>query len=254
MAEEGKVETTLADGVATVRFGHPKSNSLPGSLLNSLAESIAAAGADSDAKVIVLASAEPGPFCAGASFAELQSIRTTTDGSRFFMGFAKVILAIRRAPKFVIGRIHGKAVGGGVGLVAACDYTVAVKSASVRLSELALGIGPFVVGPAVERRLGSGAFSGMSIDADWRDAAWAHQRGLYTVLTEDQAGLDSALGKLTDTLKGSSPDAMIALKQALWEGTEHWEKLLPARAEISGRLVLSDWSQAAIAKLAEKQR
>lgn len=254
MEEKGHISTENRGGTLWISFGHPKGNSLPGEILSGLAERFDAAANDGSVRVIVLASEGSGAFCAGASFSELRSINSAEAGRSFFMGFAKVILAMKRCPKLVIGRIHGKAVGGGVGLVSACDYAIAADTAAVRLSELALGIGPFVVGPAVERRIGSGAFSGMAIDADWRSAEWAHERGLYTQLVSGVDSLDAAVEKLAATLAVSSTDAMADLKKALWLGTESWDDLLPARAEVSGRLVLGEFSQTAIRKAAERQR
>lgn len=247
--EQGGVELRVRDGVGHVSFYHPKGNSLPGALLRRLAEVITEVGRNDDARVIYLTSGGEGPFCAGASFDELQSIGTEEQGREFFMGFARVILAMKSAPKFVVARVHGKIVGGGVGLVAAADYAFALRHCSARLSELALGIGPFVVGPCVERRIGSGPFGAMSIDAGWRDAEWALQHGLYARLFDDVGAMDRALQEFTSTLAASSPEAMRELKLALWRGTADWEELLPERAAVSGRLVLSDYAKRAIASV-----
>lgn len=248
---EGSVSTEVNSGIGTVTFSHPKSNSLPGALLEKIAAEITDAGNHKDARVVVLRS-EGGPFCAGASFEELKKISNNSEGRNFFMGFAKVILAIRGVKKFVVGRIHGKAVGGGVGLVAACDYAFGTKDSAVKLSELALGIGPFVVGPAVQRKIGTAHFSSMSIDADWRSAAWAKEAGLYADIFDDINSLDSHLNAFALKLGSLSPEAMSKLKEVLWEGTSHWEKLLPERAELSGSLVLTPFSKEAVLK-AEKR-
>src|SRR3954467_9942642 len=181
----GDVTVTVADGIGTVRFGHPKGNSLPGALLTRLAEAITWLGKDPAARVIVLRSEGTGPFCAGASFDELVSIADVDEGAEFFSGFARVILAMVRAPKFVLVRVHGRTAGGGVGIVAAGDYTFAVRGASAKLSELAVGIGPFVVGPVIERRIGPGPFAAMAVDADWRDADWGERHALYSRTFED---------------------------------------------------------------------
>jgi methylglutaconyl-CoA hydratase len=246
----GTVNSTIENGVARITFGHPKSNSLPGSLLRKIASIIDEVGSNPAARVIVLQSAGEGAFCAGASFSELQSISDAHTGREFFLGFSHVILAIRRCPKFVIARVQGKAVGGGVGVAAAADYTLALESSAAKLSELALGIGPFVVGPAVERRIGLSAFAEMSIDYDWRSAAWCKSKGLYHHTFPDIAQLDNAVDALVAKLSASSPEAMAELKAVLWQGTEHWEQLLPERAEISGRLVLSPFTKAFLIKAA----
>lgn len=248
MAEAGTVNTSIVDGVATITFFHPQSNSLPGKLLRSLAEEIEKAGNNPDATVIVLQSEGEKTFCAGASFDELMEITTIEAGLKFFSGFALVINAIRKAPKFVIARIQGKAVGGGVGIAAAADYSIAHESADVKLSELAVGIGPFVVGPAVERKIGKAAFSALSINAtSWKPAAWAREKGLYAEVYSDINSLDEAVSKLAKKLSGSSPDAMKQLKAVCWEGTGDWDTLLMQRAEMSGTLVLSDFTKKAIA-------
>ena len=244
----GDVSVTIADGIGTISFSHPKSNSLPGVLLRRLAEAITWVGKDAAARVIVLRSEGTGPFCAGASFDELVSIADIAEGTEFFSGFARVILAMVRAPKFVLVRVHGRTAGGGVGIVAAGDYTFAVRGASAKLSELAVGIGPFVVGPVIERRIGSGPYSAMSVDADWRDADWGERHSLYSRTFDDIASMDAAINALAGTLAASNPEAMAAMKRVFWEGTADWDALLAKRAAMSGTLVLSDFTRSAIAK------
>lgn len=236
-------------GVAYLTFAHPRSNSLPGAVLADLAKSVRALGSRTDVKVVVLGSAGDRAFCAGASFDELVAISDEEAGLSFFMGFAHVINALRSIPQLVIGRVQGKAVGGGVGVAAATDYCLATQHAAVKLSELAIGIGPFVVGPAVERKLGVSAMSQLSMDATaWRSADWACSRGLYAEVLEDTAALDAAVEALAGRLASSNPEAMSALKRVFWSGTEHWDTLLPERAAVSGRLVLSDFTRQAIAR------
>lgn len=248
LPEAGHVSVQNARGITTIEFGHPKGNSLPGALLARIGAAIDTAGADPATCVVVLRSQEPGPFCAGASFEELRRIEDRAAGTEFFMGFARLILAMRRCPKFIIARVHGKAVGGGIGVIAAADYAIAVETAAVRLSELAVGIGPFVVGPAIERKIGHGAFQTLAIDAaNWRDAAWGERHGLLSEVVADRHALDCAVDALAGRLAATSAEAMARLKRAFWEGTDHWDTLLPERAALSGELVLSDASRHAIA-------
>jgi methylglutaconyl-CoA hydratase len=244
--DAGTIGVRIADGVGTLTFAHPKGNALPGSLLTRLASEITALGADTSVRVILLRSGGAGAFCAGASFDELTAITDPAGGREFFSGFGRVILAAIRAPKFVLARVHGKVAGGGVGLVAASDYSFAVRAASARLSELAIGIGPFVVGPCIERKIGLAAFSAMAVDADWRDAAWCERHGLYSRVCDDAAAMDAALDALAATLARSNPEAMAKLKQHFWTGTERWDALLTERAALSGTLVLSDYTRRAI--------
>ena len=246
-ASNGYVRTWSEGAVCTIEFHHPQGNSLPGELLRSLAEAVRQAGEDPESRVVVLRSAGDRAFCAGASFDELSSIRDEAAGKRFFMGFAQVINAMRRCPKFIIGRIQGRCVGGGVGLASATDYCMAREGASVKLSELAVGIGPFVVGPAVERKIGKAAFCELAIDAHrWREASWAHAKGLFTELLPDTEALDAAVRERADALSKSNPEAMAELKKAFWQGTEDWDGLLEERAGVSGRLVLSDFTRQAL--------
>ena len=246
------MDVDVRDAIAVVRFSHPKSNSLPAALLRSLADEINGVASNSGIKAIVLRSGGDGAFCAGASFDEMKAVKDQTDGKEFFSGFAQVILAMTRAPQFVLVRVHGKVTGGGVGLVAASDYSVAVKGASLKLSELAVGLGPFVIGPVVERRLGTGPFTDMAIDADWRDADWAERHGLYSRVFEDVASMDAALAKLTDFLASANPEAIRQMKKVFWADTEHWPELLDHRATISGALALSAHTRAAIEKFDRK--
>lgn len=245
---EGSVRTDVADGIARVTFHHPKSNSLPGTLLRTLADHVTDAGGNDAARVIVLQSEGTGAFCAGASFDELVAIDSEERGHEFFSGFARVILAMIRAPKFVVTRVQGRAAGGAVGLMAASDFVVALSTASVKLSELAIGIGPFVVGPVIERKIGLAAFSAMAVDADWRDAEWCERNGLYSRLFEEVESLDDGLATLAQTLALANPEAMAELKRVFWAGTEQWDDLLSARASLSGKLVLSDFTRSAIAR------
>lgn len=254
--DQGNVTVSVDDrGVATIEFSHPLSNSLPGKVLRKLAQTIEDAGKNDAVKVIVLKSVGERAFCAGASFDELVSINDLETGKVFFSGFAGVINAIRKAPKFVLCRVQGKAVGGGVGLASAADYTFGTKHAAVKLSELAIGIGPFVVGPAVEKKIGNSAFSQMSIDATtWYAAEWAREKGLYTSLHETMEEMDAAIDALATKLAKSNPEAMLLLKQVFWKGTEDWDTLLSERAELSGKLVLSDFTRNAISKFKKGER
>ncbi len=252
---EAFVKSRIKNGIATVTFFHPQSNSLPGDILGKLASEITSAGTNPGVKVIILQSEGDKAFCAGASFDELIAIKNFEEGKKFFSGFSFVINAIRKAPKFVIARVHGKAVGGGVGLAGAADYTLAVKDASIRLSELALGIGPFVVGPAVERKVGTAAFTALTINpAEWKTAEWAREKGLYAAVFPTVAELDKAVNELAAKLAQSSPEAMAQLKKVMWEGTENWDQLLIERAEMSGRLVLSDFTKNYIEKFKAKSK
>lgn len=251
--ETAYVNAVRQGALEVIEFYHPQSNSLPRTLLTQLAVAITAAGEDAEVKLILLRSRGEKVFCAGASFDELASITTAAEGLRFFSGFAEVINAIRNCPLLVIGRIQGKCVGGGVGLAAAVDYALATDQADVKLSELAVGIGPFVVGPAVERKIGLSAFSQLAIDAtDWRSAEWAHQKGLFAALFADSTGLDEGINRLVTQLLQSSPAALREIKKICWEGTEHWTQLLQHRASISGRLVLSEESKKAIERFKQK--
>jgi methylglutaconyl-CoA hydratase len=243
---DGSVDLRVDAGVATVRFGHPKSNSLPSTLLRSLASTIRHTAERDDVRVIVLRSEGDGTFCAGASFDELAAIDNADDGKEFFLGFARVILAMIGAPVPVVTAVQGRVAGGGVGLVAASDYVIAVEQASLKLSELAVGIGPFVVGPVIVHKIGLGAFGAMSLDADWRDADWAERHGLYAKVVAGSNALDAAVAARAAQLAASNPEAVRAIKRVLWADTDDWEKLLEKRAEVSGELVLSEFTRAAI--------
>lgn len=235
------------EGIARVEFFHPASNSLPSAILNQLAATIEACGKDDQIKVVVVKSGGDRAFCAGASFDELMAISNEEEGLAFFSGFAKVINAMRRCPKFIVGRVQGKTVGGGVGLAAAMDVCFATRFASVKLSELAVGIGPFVVGPAVERKMGVAAMGTLAIDArSWKSADWASDHGLFAEVFEDADTMDQTVERLAKELAQSNPEAMASLKSTLWAGTDHWDDLLVERAATSGRLVLSDFTRNAI--------
>ncbi|MBC7553546.1 MAG: enoyl-CoA hydratase/isomerase family protein [Taibaiella sp.] len=244
---EGYVTHEIEHGIATIEFFHPSSNALPAAILFDLAKTINDIGIDNRVKVIVLRSAGDRAFCAGASFDELMAINNVAEGTKFFSGFAHVINAMRKCHKLIIGRVQGKAVGGGVGVIAATDYAIATEDASVKLSELHVGIGPFVVGPAVERKIGLSGYSQLAIDAtEWRSAEWAKRHGLYSEIHKNISDVDDSVTSLAERLAHSSPDAMAQLKKVFWHGTENWDTLLTDRAAVSGRLVLSDFTRNAI--------
>jgi len=252
---EGYVTSKIENGIGTIEFFHPASNSLPGAILTDLAKTINDVGTDERVKVLILKSAGEKAFCAGASFDELIAISNETEGKKFFNGFALVINAMRKCHKLIIVRVQGKAVGGGVGIIAAADYAIAAEGASVKLSELAVGIGPFVVGPAVERKIGNAAFSQLAIDAtEWRSASWARGRDLYAELHVDINAMDEAVNQLAHKLAHSSPEAMLQLKKIFWQGTENWDALLTDRAAISGKLVLSEFTHKAIHSFKSKAK
>lgn len=252
--KEGYVNHEIEHGIATIEFFHPSSNSLPSAILNDLAKTINDIGIDHRVKVIILRSAGDRAFCAGASFDELMAISNVNEGTRFFSGFANVINAMRKCHKLIIGRVQGKAVGGAVGVIAATDYAIATDDSAIKLSELAVGIGPFVVGPAVERKIGVAGYSQLAIDASqWRSAEWAKRHGLFAELYNTIQEVDDSVASLADRLAHSSPEAMSQLKKVFWSGTEHWDSLLSERAAISGRLVLSDFTRDAINKFKAKQ-
>ena len=247
--KDGYVKTETHQGITTIEFFHPKGNSLPGKILDELAKEIHFAGTHEETKVIILKSVGDSTFCSGASFEELLLITTEAEGVQFFSGFANVINAMRRCPKFIIGRVQGNCVGGGVGLVAAVDYAIALDKADVKLSELAIGIGPFVVGPAVERKIGTSAFSALAIDAGkWRSSDWAKRKGLFSEAHETAENMDESISNLANALAHSNPMAMAEMKKMFWKGTDHWEDLLKERAAISGHLVLSSFTRNAIEK------
>jgi methylglutaconyl-CoA hydratase len=251
--KEGHVKVETHAGVTTIEFFHPQSNSLPGRLLEELTRQVQATDNDATTRVIILRSDGEKAFCAGASFDELLAIENETQGLAFFSGFAHLINAMRRCPHFIIARIQGKCVGGGVGLAAASDYAIALEGADIKLSELAVGIGPFVVGPAVERKMGLSAFSHLSIDASmWRSAAWARRCGLFAELHADPVSMDESIRRLTETLAHANPQAMVRMKEMFWKGTEHWDRLLLERAAVSGRLILSEFSRNAMQKFKKK--
>lgn len=251
--QEGYVMSETHNGITTIEFYHPQSNSLPGKILDELRQEIHFAGTHAETKVIILKSAGEKTFCAGASFDELLQIKTETEGLKFFSGFANVINAMRKCPKIIIARVQGRCVGGGVGLASAADYTIATIHADIKLSELTIGIGPFVVGPAVERKIGNAAFTALAIDAAmWRNSEWAKKKGLFAEVHENIENMDESIQRLAHNLAHANPVAMAELKKISWKGTEHWDTLLAERAVISGRLILSDFSRNAIQRFKAK--
>lgn len=240
---QGTLHTAIENKIATITFGHPSSNSFPSELLTRLTNELNDLSVNNSVSVIILKSEGNGAFCAGASFDELLAITNIEDGKLFFSGFANVINAMRKCSKLIIGRIHGKAVGGGVGIASACDYVLATTSASIKLSELAIGIGPFVIEPAVSRKIGKPALSELTIAAhEWKTAQWAHKKELYASIYETIEELDQAILTYSTKLASYNPEALSQIKKVFWENTSNWETLLYERAAISGELALSQFT------------
>ncbi len=245
----GTIQVQIQNKVATITFFHPASNSFPSEMLQRLINTIDRIGNNEEVNVIVLQSEGKKTFCAGASFDELLMINTPEDGKQFFSGFANLINAMRKCPKLIIGRVQGKAVGGGLGIIAATDYCFATENADVKLSEFSIGIGPFVIAPAVERKIGVSALSELTIDAtNWKTAYWAKDKGLFARVFEKPRDMDEAIDILTKNLASYNLDAMMEMKKILWRDTDHWDDLLTQNAEISGRLVLSEFTKHALKK------
>jgi len=245
----GFLLTTIENKIATLEFGHPASNSFPSDLLNRLTNELNSLSSNLEVSVIVLKSSGAGAFCAGASFDELLAVSNQEEATQFFSGFANVLNAMRNCAKIIIGRIHGKAVGGGVGIIAACDYALATNESAIKLSELAIGIGPFVIDPAITRKIGKSAMAEMSLETEWKSSNWAKQKGLYAKVFETTTELDAEISAFAKKLANYNPEALIEMKKVFWEGTENWKTLLYERAEISGKLVLSDFSKKALKQL-----
>lgn len=238
---KGTVQTTIDKRIATLEFGHPASNSFPSELLDRLTNEFYKLSENPEVFVIVLKSPGDVAFCAGASFNELIDISNAEEGKQFFAGFANLMNAMRKCSKLIIGRIQGKAVGGGVGIAAACDYAMATEKSSIRLTELSIGIGPFVVEPAITRKIGKGAMMTLALEThEWKTAAWAHTKGLYSKVFATTEDLDREIALFATMLTSFNQEALITLKKVFWEGTEDWDTILLDRAKISGTLVLSD--------------
>src|SRR3982751_267927 len=253
-ANIGYVKSEVRNNISTIEFYHPQGNSLPSNIIADLAHEIGYAAHNKDIHVILLRSAGTGAFCGGASFDELLSIENERQGAKFFSGFANVINTMRKCPKLIVARVHGKCVGGGVGLAAAADYAIALEGAEVRLSELSIGIGPFVVGPAIERKIGNSAFSQLAIDSTmWRNGDWARRKGLYAELHPTLESMEESISRLTNSLANTSPDAMAEMKRIFWHDTEHWDTLLPERAIQCGKLVVSPDTKEFLRKFKEKR-
>ncbi|MEP6261202.1 MAG: enoyl-CoA hydratase/isomerase family protein [Gillisia sp.] len=247
--QNGSLYTQIENRIATIEFGHPASNSFPSELLERLQKEFEHLSDDENVSVIVLRSEGEKAFCAGASFDELVEIENMQQGKVFFSGFANVLNAMRECKKLIIGRIQGKAVGGGVGLAAACDYAMATEGAAIKLSEFSIGIGPFVIAPAVERKMGVAALAELTLAAhEWKNAYWAKEKGLYARVFETVKDLDKEVHFFAEKLASYNPDALLEMKKILWENTSHWKNLLPERAAISGELILSDYSRNALEK------
>ncbi|WP_369766048.1 enoyl-CoA hydratase/isomerase family protein [Flavobacterium sp. WC2429] len=254
LESNGSLSTKIENKIATVQFGHPASNSFPRQLLDSLTQELNNLSENSAVSVIVLKSVGTGAFCAGASFDELLAVSNQEEGVHFFSGFAHLINAMRTCSKIIVGRIHGKAVGGGVGIAAACDYAFATADASIKLSELAIGIGPFVIEPAVSRKIGKTAMTQMTLAAhEWKTADWALEKGLYAKLAQDQVELDIDIDHFTSKLASYNPDALFEMKKIIWEGTQDWDTLLLERAAVTGQLVLSNYAKNALEQFKKKK-
>jgi methylglutaconyl-CoA hydratase len=251
---QGSLHTALEAKVLTIEFGHPKGNSMPGALLANLACSINDAAKDPKVGAVILKSAGEGVFCSGASFDELLEVKTQQESELFFGGFAKVIIAIKNSPKPIVASIQGKAIGGGVGLIAACDYTIAIRKSAVRLSELALGFGPFIIGPVVERKIGKSSFQNLTLDTEWRDSAWCLQNGLFSKVVDSFSELQQFTKNIAMTLASSNPAALKSLKDIFWSDFPNLEALLSSRVQTTASLVLTEFVKSKVDEIHKAQK
>lgn len=253
MEAQGTLTVTIHQSVATITFGHPAANSFPSTLLDQLVKAIEKASVDNAVKIIILKSEGDRVFCSGASFDELLQVNDAESAQQFFAGFANVINAMRKSTKLIVGRVQGKVVGGGVGIVAACDYVIASAKASMKLSEVAIGIGPFVIAPAIERKAGKAALSHLSLSpTEWKSAEWAAQQGLFAKVVASNEELEKEVNDYAQQMAQFSAKALKEMKNMLWEGTEDWDELLATRASVSGQLVLSEETRAALQQFKNK--
>ena len=244
---KGSIQTTVENKIATIEFEHPASNSLTQELLHRVASELTILSTNPDISVVILKSSGTGVFCAGASFDELLAVSNLDQATKFFSGFAHVLNAMRTCSKVIIGRVHGKAVGGGLGIIAACDYVFATMDSSIKLSELSIGIGPFVIEPALSRKMGKAATAALTLASnEWKDSDWAKSSGLFTKVFAGQVTLDKELVEFSTKLASYNPEAVSEIKKIFWEGTENWETLLFERAAISGKLALSEYTKRAL--------
>lgn len=251
--QNGSLYTHIQNKIATVEFGHPASNSFPSELLARLTNELNSLSKNENVAVIILKSEGEKAFCAGASFDELVAIKNLEEGKQFFSGFANVINAMRTCEKLIIGRVQGKTVGGGVGLIAACDYVLATEQAAIKLSEISIGIGPFVIAPAIERKMGLAALSELTLEAtQWKNAYWAKEKGLYANVFETIKEMDIEVDLLASKLASYNPESLREIKKVFWQNTNHWNELLMERAAITGELVLSDFTKKALANFSNK--
>jgi len=251
--DQGTIFSNITNKVATITFFHPAGNSFPSEMLQRLINSINRAAENEEVNIIILKSEGDKTFCGGASFDELLAVKNMDEGKKFFSGFASLINTMRKCPKLILGRVQGKAVGGGIGIIAATDYCFATENASIKLSELSIGIGPFVIAPAVGRKIGVAAFSELTIDAEsWKTAYWAKEKGLFSRVYDEVREMDKDLEAFAWKLAAYNPEALLEMKKIFWKGTEHWEELLYRNAEISGKLVLSDFTKKALEKFKNK--
>lgn len=251
--QNGSLYTKIENQIATIEFGHPNANSFPLELLERLAKEFDLLSDNESVSLIILKSEGDKAFCAGASFDELLAIENEAEGVRFFQGFANLFLAIRRCKKLIVGRVQGKTVGGGVGLVAALDYVFAVEAASIKLSELSLGIGPFVIAPVILRKAGQATLNELFMAPDqWKNAYWAQQKGLFARVFENAKEMDEAISHFAERLLQSNPEALSHMKRITWQHTEHWEQELLDNAVISGKLVLSQQTKSMLEKFKNK--
>ena len=250
----GNLYVNIDGKIATIEFGHPSSNSFELELLERLTAKFEELS-DSEAVSLIILKSEDDDraFCAGASLDELLAVSDEGEAKKFFGGFAGVINAMRSCKKIILGRVQGKTVGGGVGLAAACDYVFASEAASIKLSELSIGIAPLVIAPAVERKIGKGGLAELSLAPnDWKSAYWGQEKGLYARVFETMADLDREVEHHAHQLASYDTEALETWKKILWEGTDHWNELLPERAAMTGKLALSDFTKNALKKFKEK--
>jgi methylglutaconyl-CoA hydratase len=246
----GFINYNIKDSVLHLEFGHPLGNSLPSNLLSGLKNSITTASTDDSIKVILLKSSG-NSFCGGASFNELVKIDNLEDATEFFMGFANLMLAIKECPKPVVAKVHGKSVGGGLGIIAASDWAIGTEKSSIRLSEISIGIGPFTIGPVLVRKIGVGNFQRLSLSADWIDSNWGLNSGLFQEICNSDA-LETVTESRIEHFKKLDPISFAENKKLMWSFSDITEDSLRVKASNVSKLLLNQNTQSILKSLTSK--
>lgn len=253
--KEKIVLTELRDGVLHIYLNKPeKHNALDSKLIKELTDVFKSSLSD-DIRIIVL-SGKGKSFCSGADLQWMKEIINYdfNDNIRESNELAELLYTINRHPKPVIALVKGAAIGGGAGLMSACDIIIAEENTKIGFTEVRLGLAPAVISPFVVARLGYAKAKELFLTGEILNAKKAFDIGLVNIVTDD-SNLEFELNKIVEMLSNNSPNAIKQIKELIYYlQTQNIEDIRNYTVNLIANLRISNEGQEGMNAFLEKRK